>query len=68
MLRKHGPGLGVQEGQSTKGHGILTITKPTFPTHLTKLLKLLYTSSINSDLVLGDCKQYYVVLSQVRYL
>lgn len=42
--------------------------KPAFPTHLIKLLKLLYTRSINSDLVLGDCKQYYVVLSQVTYL
>lgn len=38
---------------------VVTIPKPAFPIHLTKLLKLACTTSINSDLLLGNYKQYY---------
>ena len=43
-----------------------TELKPAFLIHLSKSLKLVYTSSINSDLVWSNYKQYYVILVKLH--
>ena len=47
-------------------HYWATEQKPAFLIHLSKSLKLVYTSSINSDLVWSNYKQYYVILVKLH--
>ena len=48
------------------GQNWATELNAAFLIHLTKSLKLVYTSSINSDLVWSNYKQYYVILVKLH--